>query len=122
MAKAKSKKNIKVDPKLKADSPFAKFLAKGDVKEGKFQNFQMTKLGGAVALDTGLIGLGVVLKSFFAPIRKKIKVGDPVKVVFLGKSKRTMLFDVYHRGKKLSERAGGSFAPASPEQVEKMFE
>ena len=122
MAKTKGKTRAeKIDPKLKADSPFAHFEVKGDIKEGKFQNFQMTKMGGAVALDTGLIGLGVVLKSYFAPIRKKIKAGDLVKVVFTGKSKRTKLFEVYWKGKKLIEREGGKFGPATAEQVEDLF-
>src|ERR1041384_2869273 len=112
MAKQKGKKQ-KEDPKLKADSPFAKFEVKGDTKEGKFQNFQLTKMGGAVALDNGLIGLGVVLKSYFAPIRKKIHAGDLVKVVFTGKSKRTKLYDVYWKGKKLTEREGGKVGPAT---------
>jgi hypothetical protein len=107
--------------KAKKDSPFHAWNTEGDTVEGKFMNFQTTKLGMAIQLDTALVGLGVVLSQYFKDCNKKLVPGkSKIKIAFTGKSKRTKLFDVWLDGKKLVRTS--MFGPASPAAVKKFFD
>jgi hypothetical protein len=103
--------------KPKADSPFWHPTKVGDSIKGKFLSFQPTSLGLAAQLDTGLVGLGAVLKRSFGRIRADLKTGDRIEIVFTGMAKRAKLFDLFHQGKKVP----GLYAPATPDQVEAFF-
>lgn len=110
--------------KQNTNSPFWKPAKVGDKLEGKFVEFQETSTGsGAMKLSTGLVGLSTVLKSLLRPVARKMKAGDPVRIVFTGttkgqRGKPARLFDVWVKGKKLE----GMFAPADRSAIDRMFQ
>lgn len=116
MTKSKAKKRNTL-------SPFWTPTKIGDKKEGIFEEFQTTLFGGAMKLNTGLIGLSTVLKSLFRPVAMKMKQGDKVKVVFTGTGKGragkpSRIFEAWLNGKKLE----GMFAAASKDEIAGLFE
>lgn len=121
---------------VKKESPFWHPKRIGEFLEGKFIQFQSTKLpqrkgkppetGLAMQLEGCLlIGIGTILATDLAPIYQKIKKGDKIKVQFTGeapsnKGNPAKLFDIFWNGKQV-EHQGAFGKPATKEALESFF-
>jgi hypothetical protein len=124
MGKAKRAKPRKARSADSAPSPFWNPKELNDGIKGKFQNFQTTVLpkggkGLAVALDSGLVGLGWCLKGQFSQVAAKMKKGDKVEIVYVGKGGRAKIFTLKVNGKDIPQLSG--FGPASKESIADFF-
>jgi hypothetical protein len=101
-------------------SPFWKPEKEGEILQGKFFRFETTNKGLAMRLDTKLVGMGIVLLKAFKPIAKKMKIGDNVKLEYIGKSKRTKLYNIWINDKSLD--IPSSFEPIAADKIDEIFD